>query len=409
MLGNRIKLSIKKSQKLTILVLASLIMGCQANFDKTENIQNEEITTSQFINDSKNYFELIDGNKTISNFARISSDELLEPYLQYPWFDDLYFTPKILSDNGILYGQADAGWNITQPMSDDVQREIYLAYYDMNQGEFKIIKSMQNESMLAMIKVILVTDDLLIFEEYEQDKDAKYFIYDFKNETIEELYHTTNTPPHYTMSSASDEGIMLGWYDDKIKGYSISFYSYDTKKLETIEESNSGYPVYFKGNWYYLLVDNDQLVTQLIQYDRNSKTKTVLYETVGLEDHMFGLYGDENNLLLVIENDPIEKIFKVDVEKKQLIYYFEDEWIETINIKNGKMTWLGSKTIESRSRPQYYLFDLNKEINYESNDGSLFLSNNGIVWVDLKKPDQEIEKGRVFYNDNSQLSYHVWK
>ena len=86
-------------------------------------------------------------------------------------------------------------------------------------------------------------------------------------------------------------------------------------------------------------------------------------------------------------------------------YYFESEWIEAVNIKNGMMTWSGTKTIENRSRPQNYLLDLNTDIHYLYADSDLLLSNNGIAWIDLKKPDNEIAKGQLSINENSQLAY----
>ena len=58
------------------------------------------------------------------------------------------------------------------------------------------------------------------------------------------------------------------------------------------------------------------------------------------------------------------------------------------------MTWSGTKTIENRSRPQNYLLDLNTDIHYLYADSDLLLSNNGIAWIDLKKPDNEIAKGQ---------------
>ena len=147
------------------------------------------------------------------------------------------------------------------------------------------------------------------------------------------------------------------------------------------------------------------MITQLIQYDMRTKTKTVIYETTGLENCMIGLYGDANNLILMINNNSLTKVYKVDVEKDKIFYYFEGEWIEAVNIKNGMMTWSGTKTIENRSRPQNYLLDLNTDIHYLYADSDLLLSNNGIAWIDLKKPDNEIAKGQLSINENSQLAY----
>lgn len=69
------------------------------------------------------------------------------------------------------------------------------------------------------------------------------------------------------------------------------------------------------------------------------------------------------------------------------------------------MSWSGTNTIENRIRPQIYLLDLDSEIQYLYSDNILLLVNNGIAWVDLKKSYNEVGKGQIFINENSQLAY----
>ena len=75
-----------------------------------------------------------------------------------------------------------------------------------------------------------------------------------------------------------------------INKYIITYYSFETNEFEVVEEENSGHPFYHKNKWYYLREDKENMITQLIQYDMRTKTKTVIYETTGLENCMIGLY-----------------------------------------------------------------------------------------------------------------------
>lgn len=381
-----------------IFVLSLNIIGCQK--ETTNDLENNEevIVEPKDINDVNNYFEIKESSiKSINDFVTVSSDELLHDYLAFDWIDGIYFTPLYLSEAGIVYGEADAS---------DNRSELYLASYDMNTGEFRNIKGLNNGSLYSSVKINLVTDEFILFEEYDQAKGiAQYYLYDLKNDTYEEFHKIENIPPHTTDAVLSENGIMLSIYDESSQHYIITFYSFDTKEFEILEDKNSGYPVYYRDKWYYLRVDNETFITQLVEYEAETKIKNVIYETKGQNKFLFGLYCDENNLLLVMENDSIEKVYKVDVENKEINYFFEDEWIESIVIKNGLMSWIGTVTIENRIRPQVYLLDLDSGIQYLYTDNILLLANNGIAWVNLNKSDDEVGKGLIFINENSQLAY----
>lgn len=379
-----------------VFVLVIGLSGCQKEVISDLPNDTEIIgTDSNYVND---YFELVEGGiKTTSDFVSVSSDDLLNVNLVHNWPEGIYFTPLYLSEAGVVYGEADASNN---------RSELYLASYDMNKGEFKEIKRIDSDSLYASIKVILVTDEFILFEEYDQAIGvAQYYYYDLKNDTYEDFHRIENIPPHTTDAVLTEDGIMLNMYDETLQHYVITFYSFDTKEFNIIEDKNSGYPVYYKNQWYYLRVDNETFITQLVAYETETKSKKVIYETEGQNMFMFGLYGDENNLLLVMENDSIEKVYKVDIENKKIGYFFEDEWIESIVIKNGLMSWTGTTTIENRIRPQIYLLDLDSEMQYLYTDNILLLANHGIAWVDLNKSDIEVGKGQIFINESSQLAY----
>lgn len=380
-----------------VFILSFNIIGCQKE-TAGDPQQDEVMMQPTDINDVNNYFDVIEGSiKTTTDFVTVSSDELFLDCLTYDWIEGNYFTPLYLSEAGVVYGEADAS---------DNRSKLSLASYDMNTREFKNIKEINGNSLYSSVKVILVTDEFILFEEYDQAYGvAQYYLYDLKNDTYEEFHKIENIPPHTTDAVLTDKGIMLSIYNESSQHYIITFYSFDTKEFEVLEDKNSGYPVYYKDKWYYLRIDNDTLITQLVEYETDTKNKKVIYETEGSNMFMFGLYGDENNLLLVMENDAIEKVYKVDVENKKIIYFFEDGWIESISIKNGLMTWTGTNTIENRIRPQIYLLNLDSEIQYLYTDNILLLANNGIAWVDLKKSDDEVSKGQIFINENSQLAY----
>lgn len=383
-----------------ISILSLNIIGCQKEAPDDLSNKEEIIAEPIDVNDINNYFEIIEGSKkSINDFVTISCDELLNGYVAYNWPEGVYFTPLYLSDAGIVYGEADAS---------DNRSELYFASYDMNTGEYKNIKGIYNDSLYLSIKVISANDEFILFEEYDQaNGTAQYYLFDLKSDTYEEFHRIENIPPHTTDAIWTDSGIMLNIYDEAVQHYMITFYSFDTKEFEIVEDKNSGYPVYYKNKWYYLRVDNEMFITQLVEYETETKSKKVIYETEGQNNFMFGLYGDKNNLLLVMENDSIEKVYKVDVENRKISYFFEDEWIESIVIKNNLMSWTGSITVENRIRPQIHLLDLDSEMQYLYTDNILLLANNGIAWVNLKKSDNEVGKGQIFINENSQLAYKI--
>lgn len=380
----------KKILSLSLMLsLVSILSGCGNQSTLHQPVPQE-------LNDPKSYFEIVNSEKkSIFDYKTVSSDVYLNQAISYEWVGEPKFTPLYLSDDGIVYGEARSKENT-----------LSLAAYDCNNGTFKLLKEALFQSPYASIKILVSFDHQLIFEEYDQfSGDAVYYIYDLNTGAYDKLKENEKVVPHYNLMGTSDEGIMISWYDDKSLVYVIDYYSFATKQLERIEEKNSGYPVYYQGYWYYLCVDNTDYTTQLIQYDMKNKMKQVIFETKGLEQYIFGLYSDDNHLLLVMECDSIEKVYQVDVEHKKIHYLFEDEWIECMTIKNGIVSWAGTMTLENRSRPQYYLFDIDSGIHYLYSDGTILLSNTGIAWLDLKKPDQEIDKGKLLENENSKLSY----
>ncbi|PXX80950.1 hypothetical protein [Dielma fastidiosa] len=371
--------------------------------DQTDNEAHAENLNNypQEINDVNNYFGIVETTqKQILDFETVDSEALLNDFVTLEWPADVYFSPLYLSDDGVVYGEADRSEN---------RSALFLASYNCNTGEFKELKNMDGDSIYASFKILIVYENNLIFEEYNQANGiAYYYMYDLDTDMYKVIKQSENVPPHYNIADMDKNGLMFNWYDDlstEDNKYIITYYSFAINEFEVVEEENSGHPVYHKNKWYYLREDKENMITQLIQYDMRTKAKTIIYETTGLENCMMGLYGDENNLILMMNNNSLTKVYEIDVEKDKIFYYFESEWIEAVNIKNGIMTWSGTKTIENRSRPQNYLLDLNTDIHYLFADSDLLLSNTGIAWIDLKKPDNEIAKGQLSINENSQLAY----
>ena len=185
--------------------------------------------------------------------------------------------------------------------------------------------------------------------------------------------------------------------------YTNQFYSFQDENFTAVENDNCGFPIECNGLWYYLKIDNQNLVTQLIELDLSTRNKTVLYETNNGDNYISGLYSNGNEMFITVNKGNEIYLGRVDLENCQIEYLIQSDWIESVQVNEDYISWLGSNTLSDRVRPQYYLYGIGKGVLYQNDGGPIFLADNSMVWVEYKKKDSEINKGEIYQNGNTDL------
>jgi len=395
MLGNFNNIIEKAKLTILAIVLTFGLFGCQ-NESMKEN--NNNYVNIKIEDNDKEYFSI--EKKQSINLSALdtqSLDSLGSSTTDYVYPENIDFIPLLLSSDNILYGEADPTGKRT---------ELYLAAYNLSTRNFEKVCNMKTKSKYTSIGVLDANKKYIVFEESDQENNvSNYYLFDLFSRKREVLHTVKDIPAlHYSQAKISDNGIMLNIYDSKTKKYVNKFYDFHERKIKAIENENCGYPVYVNNTWYYLVVNNEKHITQLIKFDYSKMTKKVVYETTENTRYISGLFSDGNNIMLTINNNNITESYKVELLKKRIVYLFESEWIESISINKNFITWLGNATIKDRIRPQYYLVNLDNMVNYINDGGSIFLSTSGIVWINYKMPDKDILKGEVYKNINTSIS-----
>lgn len=406
------KIPILTKKLFSLIVLSILVfsaIGCQHNQNTqfTERIDealafNYDEESLVTINDTNAYFELkMDTTKTVHDFESIKTDELLSNSESYMFPKEFEFKPNGLNDNGILFGEAVR-------LSDSSDR--YLASFDLVANDFKLLKNVENKENYIVIGIVNVSNDYVIFQEYDYTlATAYYYLYDLNHETVKEFYRIENLNAlHYNTAFFSKDFILLNLADPETLTYQSMYYSVQDGKIVKFEQESSKAPIFYKGICYYIRIDNENAKTQLVAFDFVKNTKEVLYETTDNDVFMTGLYTNNEQLYMLLYNKDVYQFYEVDIDKRTLSYYFEGNWIESVNFKNNYLTWLGDSYTEGRNRSQYYLFDVKQNINYLHEQASIRLSTTGIAWVQYLRPENEIGKGQTFINGNSEIRYKIF-
>lgn len=398
---------------ISLLLLAVLsITGCstqevikhEESTDIEPRIQlNYDSNTLVETNMKENYYELINKpSKSIHEFSTNIMNDTFSEYEAFSYPEKINFTPTALNENAILFGEAYYLNDLTNK---------FLAAYDLNTKEFRTLKEISPKSDQVVIGIVNVNKDMVIFQEYDYAQaTAQYYIYDLTTDTYSELYQITNVGAiHYTDATFYDDFIFLNFSDPQSNRYLTMVYSLLDGSLTTIEEMNSASPVIYRNLCYYIRIDNENAKTQLVAFDMSKNTKEVLYETNTVDEFLFSLNADGEHFYLFMMSQGITQCYSVDTENREFHYEFEEDWIESVQLKNNYLSWLGEPTAENRIRAQYYLMDIEKEIQYIHDGGSIFLSDNGIAWIEYLKDEDDIAKGETYRNSNSEIRYQAFK
>lgn len=398
MRGKRFIRKINKS--FLAIILTAYLLGCKSDTP----IMNESklLEGNSYINHEIEHEVYFTINKTSSKIVLDLLNESIEKLFvsqkALEFSENYSFIPLLLSEDNILYGEGDE--------SSD-RSKLFLGAYNLENGEFEKLFPIKTDSKYASIGVIVASNEYVVYEESDQENNISYYyLYDKNIDDVSLLYSISNIPVlHYTQVYVADDGIMFNFYDSDTTFYKNVFYTFDNKSLSIIENENCGFPVKFNDLWYYIRINNDQKITQLIEFDMKALTKKVVYETLNQDQYLIGVYSNQKNVYVLIRENQTNCLYKIDFDNHKFDYLFESEWIESVAINNSYISWLGTNTIANRIRPQYHLYDLKKNCIYRNNGGPVYLSENGIAWIKYKKNDAEIKKGELYNNKNTQIVF----
>lgn len=364
-----------------ICIVILLLTGCSNRNNESSASNSDEMKTNQ-ISDA-------------TAFKVVASEELLKSSIKMSYPDGVYFTPTYLTDDSLVIGEA-------YDMNN--QSENYLAALNIKDRSFKKIKYVEKTSEIVTIIVNYADKDYIVFEEFDQvNQKSIYFIFNLHEGDYKIIHSILNINPiHYTQVTRQGNKLYMNMFykSDIYRTYSFDLLS---GNMKVIEKENSSHPIYFNGNVYYILIDNSHQVTKIIRYNEHDELKEAVKELLRKDNFYNGLFSNDKNVIISEYKLGINYLSLGNIETER--QFFSSNWIETLNYKGNYITFLGDRIDKDRVRPQYYLFDIEKMINYSYDDGIILLSNTGIFWVDFLKDEKEIEKGQIFTNDNSVMRY----
>lgn len=388
-----------------MLFFILLLSGCKQSFvDVSNNINDDNKTNADtglsavsIAELKKKEFSLLKKEVLmLEDINMVDSNSIFYDSKVLDYIDNVYFSPIYLNNHGVLFGYA---------YDFEDRNQTYLLAYELNTAEVKTLNIEKVKTYMEALTVHWARDNLVLIERYS-NQSAQYLLYDLNTDDYDVIHETMNTPSmHIANVSSHGDMLMLNVYSSFTGRYELLSYSLETKQLENVEDENCNDPVYFRGLWYYLKIDNDSLKTELIAYDPITHEKKSIYQEIGYDGYLTWLDSDGENLYLTTTGQDVNRCYKLDMENSVIIPLFETSYMGSIDAQKGYMTWVGSKTIPNRSRLQYFLYDTVNNIHYLFDGGDICLSESGIMWIEYLKPEEEIMKGEVFTSNNSRIRY----
>lgn len=370
-----------------LLVLILIFSGCN---NQDNNLQNESQSYMNITPVKENKYE---------EFSKKSIDSLLNNSVVISYPNDTYFVPTYLDNEHRLIGQTSTN-----------DENVFLTIHNLSTLEFKKIKKADGTKGYTSIRVIYSDKDYLMFEELDQKlQKSNLMIYRYKNGETFNITTICDIPPiSYSQATKMEDGLILNLYNSETKMYSNYIYTFSNNSLKIIEDENCGFPIYQNKKIFYVLIDNQNSITKLVEYNVKNGKKEILYETKGQESYISGMYCDGNEIYMTLHSEMKEDWYFVDLETELLKYEFTTDLIESVQFKNGYLSWVGSPKIENRIRLEYFLCNSNHEVTYINDNGMILLSDNGLVCITYKKQDVEIPKGEMYLDENTYISFFTF-
>ena len=276
---------------------------------------------------------------------------------------------------------------------------------NIENGKAELLSTMDSNDSFQSISIRHMFGSTLLYEEYEMGA-GHGVIYAHNVETGERtaVEEIKSGGSHAWFLDHDEDGVMMCVWKQEVGNYVIEYLNMTDMSLEIVESENSGYPIYVNGYWYYDRIDGTTFETSIIRYDRSTGTKTEMYKMTGNDHYISGIYSAGDKMIVKFRTpDSNTEVYLVDPEDGTGEFMFTTTSFENVTYRNGYITWMGERLDPERGRLQYHLYNMKEKVLYDYADGLIYLSDDHIAWIRYKKKDDDIEKGEVFTNENTEI------
>lgn len=369
--------------------------------------------------------------------------------LRYP--DQESFTPLLLGDDGVLYGQdagqsgsdgtgragtrdgdaaADQGSQPVNGADADADAAPALGSYDLTDGSYTATVMPQQTGdgggAAASLSVVAAGAGKVLVEHHADAASAgTYLLADTDGGDVRVVDSLAGVPSlHDARAAIDDAGIMINRYDTDSGAYRNEYHRFDGT-VSVVESRDCSPAVLVNGSWWYLLFAGDDArqvgdgasgeadggrrsSVRLIEFDATANTKTVRYVSSRGSDAeavFVDMIAGGDRLVVVADIGGMARALAVDVAHGTITPLFDTAWIESPSCSGRYLTWAGERVSEGRVRVQYHLLDMATMTLLTQDTGEIFLHGDAIAWVAYHRADGDIGKGDVYTNRNSAIRY----
>ena len=362
--------------------------------------QLDEIQVWPLRQEKDDFFLIVeDQAPDFHDFQAVNLEEHFVPEKEQAYPAGVAFIPEMLDKDGLLWGEADASGTRTA---------LKLASYDLTNQHFVSYDLGESLSEQAGLGVKYIDEDYVIYEVHDYIRQSVYLDILQRESGEQRNILTMEQAPsiHISQVGAMKESFLISTFDPASGGYTVSSYDPRSRKRTAIENKNSGFPVYAHGKLYYLLVDNSKLRTQLVELDFERQEKIVRLETNGKKQYLNGLYGTDQGVMLVMNQDGRYHWLLLDPADGFLHCLFTSGAAEAVDTAQGYYTWSGPSEQEERDRLEYFFVHPEDKMRYVNPSGRILCSESGFAVIHYRKPDREIPKGAMYTDDNSSIRFY---
>lgn len=338
--------------------------------------------------------------KNITSFKTENANVLLKNSKALPHSQNLTFTPLALNDKGEVFGESIKSEGSAALLMLDVETGIYKELFLADKGTTIGVSGANNNYVLYSVV-------------NQQEETVAYYCMNIVNHKNSSIYKSAylNGVAVPDVAMVDDIAyISLPSPDDNNDSITYPLIRYDMKnnKQEVIEKSKTtAYPVYFKNELYYLHIDNDKLTTDIVQYNLQTKKKTILAEGNEKDGYFYNLTSDGTSLIVQLSYaDNTDNFYEVEVSNKEIKPYVKIIGADAFKGYENYLTWTGQQKSDKQVRKPIYFFNSDKQIAYEYGGSAIYFSKKGILWVKYSIDESKIPKQKIFTKDYSVLMWH---
>ena len=326
-------------------------------------------------------------------------EKTIEDSIPLEGFDGYDFTPIAVMENGWIVG------NLTS--TEDGTKKI--GYIDIKTNKKNIIKELDFNSESSGAYYIDSSDKYLVFVESVTGyiNTSKVYVFSLETSEYKLIYEREESLVFVPIEGTLHEKKLYLNYPEDI-AYQTHCFDLSNNTSTLVVERNSSAPVFVGNEMYYLDIDNEKRVTTVISEKGEISISMDMLEnsfirdlkTDGRDLYLF-IYGNDENHI------PHTICIKYDLNKNTQEELFRVEgYTDSAQVNDRYITWWNPRDLEEgRIHTKYSLYDLKNREEIEYKDSVIWLSKDSMLWTKFNKDQAEIEKGKIFSDNNSTLMY----